>query len=175
MLPNALLNKVPRPEFHEAFARYGEGLVRQWIISRKDVLGQREYEEFLAQVPQPDETPSLFNLLASIAYGIEKPDAFQYATLIKDRLGWPVDGALVGIFISIIEWVNRRFMRQMTTEWMMKNKIRFDKKEGDKAVFIDMHGIERSGVVKSVDRVVATGVIASGGINYTVVAEKVTA
>lgn len=175
MLPNALLNKVPRPEFYQAFAAYGEGLVQQWIDTRKDVLPAREFEEFLASLPQPGDKLTLRNLLESTAYGVEKPDAFIFASMLKSQLSWPVDGALVGIFISVIELVQRKFLRQMTTDWMMKNKIRFDKKPNDNATFIDQQGTARSGVVKSVDRVVATGVIASGGVNYTVPAEKVTA
>lgn len=175
MLSNALLNKVPRPEFHQAFAHYGVGLVNEWINTRVKVLPQKEWEVFMASLPQPGDPRQLIHLLESVAYGADKPDAFKFGENLKVVLNWPVDGALIGIFISVIELVQRKYLRTLTSEWVMKTGVRFDKKPGDTAIIYDKTAnLTRSGTVKSVDRPIAAGVVNCGGKDVFVYAEQVT-
>lgn len=153
-LPNRVMQ---RPAAHQVFASCARPLVETWIASLSKSLDKKPYEEFLATLPQSGDERTLTHLLESLAFGADKADAFQFAETLKTTLGWPVDGALVGIFISVLELMERQFTRALTSEWVMRSGYRMDKKVGDKVVFFDdkvKHN--RTGTVKEVDRAMAT-------------------
>lgn len=175
MLPTALLNKVPRPEFHQAFAAVARPYIESWIAGLSKKLAQRAYEEFLATLPKETDDRTLTHLLESLIYGREKLEAFELASNLKIVLGWPSDADLVTTLTHAIDRTNGRGLRALTIEWVMKNMIRFDKKIGEDCIFYDktFQG-NRMGKVDSVDRPVATGVVKmTGGKLVTVLAEHV--
>lgn len=173
MLATALLNKVPRPQFYEAFGVVARPYVDRWIATLTKTISQREFEEFKATLPDDDSEHNLTKLFQVLAGGQEKLDAFEMASHLKTQLGWPVDAELVTSLKTALERTPRE-LRNMTTTWMMKHSIRFDKKVGDDCVFYDpSYKGNRFGKVESIDRVVATGTVKVGGKPCAVFAEHV--
>lgn len=171
------LTDIPRPSFASVLAETIELDVIHWISSLEAKIGKEAYTAFIADLPEPDATPSFRTLLLAAIINPGKFDAFAICEALKRVLDWPVDTDLVEVFIKGIRHTSQRGFRQAMYAWVMRTGMRFHPKAGDRVSFHpDTNPSETyTGTVVDVDRLVATAVVDCGGTRYLVPAEMIAA